>query len=222
MTSKGRLRKGNRMGNDGTGGGIVPASASTIGGMIHVVRGQQVMLGSDLAALYGVETGQLNRAATRNKDRFPEDFRFRLAKEELEALRCQIGISNESRGGRRYLPYAHTEQGAAIPSSVLRSETAVRVSVQIMRAFVEMRRFLAANAQVFERVRELDARQRLDQAKNDERLEKIFGCLESREEPAQRLFSGGGCTARSSCWRASWAQPSAAWRSRAATWAWGR
>ena len=80
-------------------------------------------------------------------------------------------------------------------SSVLRSETAVRVSVrvsvQIMRAFVEMRRFLAANAQVFERVRELDARQRLDQAKNDERFERIFGCLEAREEPAQHLFFQG-------------------------------
>ena len=210
------------MSDDKTEGGIVPAAASAIGGMIHVVRGQQVMLDSDLASLYGVETGQLNRAATCNKGRFPDDFRFRLAKEELEALRCQIGISNESRGGRRYLPYAYTEQGAAMLSSALRSETAVQVSIRIVDAFVEMRRFLAANAQVFERVRELDARQRLDQAKNDERLEKIFGCLESREEPAQRLFSGGGCTARSSCWRASWAQPSAAWRSRAAAWGWGR
>ena len=135
------------MGDDGTGGGIAPASASTISGMIHVVRGQRVMLDSDLAALYGVETGQLNRAATRNKSRFPEDFRFRLAKEELEALRFQTGTSNEGRGGRRYLPHAYTEQGVAMLSSVLRSETAVRVSVQIMRAFVEMRRFLAANAQ---------------------------------------------------------------------------
>ena len=179
------------MGDDKTRGGIVPISASAIGRMIHVVRGRQVMLDSDLAELYGVETGQLNRAAARNKGRFPEDFRFRLAKEELEALRCQIGISNESRGGRRYLPYAYTEQGIAMLSSVLRSETAVWVSVQIMRAFVEMRRFLAANAQVFERVRELDARQRIDQARNDGRFEKIFGCLEAREEPAQHLFFQG-------------------------------
>ena len=173
--------------------GIIPISTSAIGGMIHVVRGQQVMLDSDLASLYGVETGQLNRAATRNKGRFPEDFRFRLTREEVGALRCQIGIlAGQGREiGRTYLPWAYTEQGIAMLSSVLRSETAVRVSVQIMRAFVEMRRFLAANAQVFERVRELDVRQRLDQAKNDERFEKIFGCLEAREEPAQHLFFQG-------------------------------
>lgn len=173
--------------------GIAQISGSTIGGMIHVVRGAQVILDSDLAALYGVETGQLNRAASRNKGRFPEDFRFRLTREEVDALRCQIGIlaGQKREIGRTYLPWAYTEQGIAMLSSILRSETAVLVSVQIMRAFVEMRRFLTANAQVFERVRELDARQRLDQAKNDERFEKIFGYLEAREEPAQHLFFQG-------------------------------
>ena len=94
--------------------------------LIHTVRGQQIMLDTDLARLYEVETKNLNRAAARNADRFPEDFRFQLTKEEDESLRCQIGTSKtmEGRGGRRYLPYAYTEQGIAMLSGVLRSEVA--------------------------------------------------------------------------------------------------
>ena len=102
--------------------------------LIQIIRGQQVMLDRDLAMLYGVETGQLNRQVKRNIERFPEDFMFQLSAEELDGLRCQIGISN-SRGGTRYLPYAFTENGIAMLSSVLRSPTAIDVNIRIMRAF---------------------------------------------------------------------------------------
>ncbi len=112
--------------------------------MIHTVHGQQVMLDSDLAELYGVLTGNLSKAASRNAKRFPEDFRFRLSKEEYESLMFQTGISNDGgRGGRRKPPYVYTEQGASMLSAVLRSEVTVRASVQIIRAFVEMRHLIA-------------------------------------------------------------------------------
>lgn len=176
-------------------GGIVLAAASpaSVKNLIHVVLDEQVILDSDLAVLYGVETKNLNKAATRNSTRFPEDFRFRLTKDEYKSLRFQIGTSNEEegRGGRRYMPYVYTEQGIAMLSSVLRSDTAVSVSVAIMRAFVEMHRFFASNAQLFEQVREMDMRQRIDQERNEERFDKLFGLLESREEPSQYVFFDG-------------------------------
>ncbi len=101
---------------------------------IHILRGERVMLDADLASLYGVETGYLNLAVRRNLTRFPEDFMFQLTAEEADALRLQIAISNtEGRGGRRYLPYAFTEQGVAMLSSVLRSARAVQVNIAIMR-----------------------------------------------------------------------------------------
>jgi len=103
---------------------------------ILLLRGQRVMLDSDLAQLYGVTTFNLNKAVKRNQDRFPEDFTFQLSKEEYQALRFQIGISKEGRGGRRFLPYAFTEQGVAMLSSVLRSKRAVMVNIAIMRVFV--------------------------------------------------------------------------------------
>ena len=110
----------------------------TIEERIHFVRGQKVLLDSDLAELYGVETKALNRAVKRNADRFPGDFMFQLSALEAEALRCQFGTSNEavSRGGRRYLPHVFTEQGVAMLSGVLHSPRAVHVNIEIMRAFV--------------------------------------------------------------------------------------
>lgn len=100
---------------------------------IYLVRGQKVMLDSDLAELYGVETFNLNKAVKRNLDRFPQDFMFQLTKEEAEPLRFQTGMSKaEGRGGRRYFPYAFTEQGVAMLSSVLRSERAIHVNIAIM------------------------------------------------------------------------------------------
>ncbi len=111
---------------------------------ILLIRGHKVMLDSDLAALYEVQTGALNRAVRRNRERFPEDFMFQLSHEDLENLRCQFGTSS-SWGGRRYPPYAFTEQGVAMLSSVLRSKRAVQVNIEIMRAFVRLRRMLASN-----------------------------------------------------------------------------
>ena len=107
---------------------------------IHTLRGKRVMLDTDLAELYAVETGQLKRAVRRNIDRFPEDFMFELSKEEKEILRCQFGIS--SWGGERYLPFAFTEQGVAMLSSVLNSKRAIQVNIQIMRAFIRLRNLL--------------------------------------------------------------------------------
>lgn len=112
--------------------------------MIHTVHGQQVMLDSDLAELFDVLTGNLNKAASRNAKRFPEDFHFRLSKEEYESLMFQTGISHDGgRGGRRKPPYVHTKQGVSMLSAVLKSEVTVRASVQIIRAFVEMRHLIA-------------------------------------------------------------------------------
>lgn len=154
------------------------------------------MLDSDLARLYGVKTSALNRAAKRNENRFPEDFRFQLTRDEHEDLRCQIGISSDdlrkfATGGRRYLPYAYTEQGVAMLSAVLRSDTAVRVSVQIMKSFVEMRHFIADNAAMFERIRAVELRQLAYQRTTDERFERVFDYMGIHESPRQRVFFDG-------------------------------
>jgi hypothetical protein len=134
---------------------IIPVER--IASRICLVRRQSVMLDSDLAALYGVETGVLNRAVKRNRDRFPSDFMFQLTHQEVADLRCQFGISSSTFGGRRYLPYAFTEQGVAMLSSVLNSPRAVQVNIAIMRVFVRLRHCLASNAEVARRLREHDA-----------------------------------------------------------------
>ena len=120
--------------------------------LIYVVRNQQVMVDSDLAMLYQVETGNLNKAMKRNQKRFPEDFCFQLTREEFENLKFQSGSSSldgNGYGGRRYMPYVYTEQGISMLASVLRSEIAINTSIRIMRTFVEMRRFIANNALLF-------------------------------------------------------------------------
>lgn len=116
----------------------------TIQSKIYELRGQKVMLDRDLAELYGVETKALKQAVKRNIGRFPSDFMFELIKEEFESLRSQIVTSNR-RGGTRYMPYAFTEQGVAMLSSVLNSETAIQVNIGIIRAFVAVRQMIAAN-----------------------------------------------------------------------------
>ncbi len=126
--------------------------------LIHLARGEKVLLDADLAMLYGVETKALNRAVKRNRSRFPDDFMFQLTPEEAANLRCQIGTSSSGYGGRRYLPYAFTEQGVAMLSSVLRSERAVQVNVAIMRAFVGLRRMLAGNEALARKLAELERR----------------------------------------------------------------
>ncbi len=123
---------------------------------IYVVRGERVMLDSDLADVYGVTTFNFNKAVKRNIKRFPEDFMFQLTKEEHESLTFQIGISNKGRGGRRYLPYVFTEHGALMAANVLSSDRAVEASVQVIRAFVKLRQMLASNAELAKKVEALE------------------------------------------------------------------
>lgn len=174
---------------------IALSSDAQIRDMIYTVRGQQVMLDSDLAELYGVETKALNRAAKRNEGRFPEDFRFKLAREELDNLRCQIGTlagqDTDSSIGRTYLPHVYTEQGVAMLSGVLRSKVAIDVSVRIMRAFVEMRHFIADNVHMFEQIRTVELRQLEYQRATDERFERVFDYMETHEAPSQKVFFEG-------------------------------
>jgi hypothetical protein len=134
-----------------------PAVLAPIEQQIHIVRGQKIMLDSDLADLYEVPTKQFNRAVKRNLDRFPEDFAFILTDQEFDALRCQIGTSNKGRGGRRYLPYAFTEHGIAMLSAVLHSERAVQVSVFIVRAFVRLREVITAHKDLAARIEKLES-----------------------------------------------------------------
>lgn len=167
---------------------------ATIKNLIYVIRGQQVMLDSDLAMLYQVETKNLNKAVKRNANRFPEDFCFQLSEEEYNSLRFQFGTSKEvepGKGGRRYLPYAFTEQGISMLSAVLRSEVAVKVSVRIMRTFVEMRRFMANNSLVLSRINELEVKQLSYQKDTDEKFDKVFQYISEHVEVSQKIFFEG-------------------------------
>lgn len=123
---------------------------------ILLIRGRRVMVDSHLAVLYGVRTEVLNQAVKRNSRRFPGDFMFRLTREEV--LRSQIVISKVGRGGRRYLPYAFTEQGIAMLSSVLRSERAIQANIAIMRAFVQLRKMIRGRKGLAEKLEELERR----------------------------------------------------------------
>jgi len=168
-------------------------SASNLKSLIYVIRDFQVMIDSDLAALYQVETGALNRAVKRNLSRFPDDFCFQLTKEEYENLKCQNGISSLTGGygGRRTLPYAFTEQGISMLSSILRSEVAVTTSIGIMRAFVEMRHFLASNAVLFDRISRVEVKQLVFEKTTNDKLEEILSHLSSPDESTYRIFYDG-------------------------------
>ena len=156
--------------------------------LIYTIRGKQVMLDSDLAALYQVETKNLNKAVKRNIERFPASFCFQLTEKEVENLRFQFGTSSLNYGGRRYLPYAFTEQGVAMASAILRSDIAVRMSVQIMEAFVEMRRMLISNASLFHRLDNIELRQ----LEADQKFEEIFKALESDKLHSEKgIFYNG-------------------------------
>lgn len=123
--------------------------------MIYEIRGSRVMLDSDLAELYGVETKILNKQVKRNLERFPEDFMFQLTIQELEILRFQIGTSSDTHGGRRFQPYVFTESGVAMLSSVLNSPRAIQVNISIMRTFIKLRSFLSMEETSTNEVREL-------------------------------------------------------------------
>lgn len=167
--------------------------AIDVRGLVYIIRGKQVMIDSDLAMLYRVETKSLNRAASRNIERFPDDFRFQLTKEEYASLRFQSGTSSleESHGGRRYLPYAYTEQGISMLASVLHSEVAVNVSISIMRTFVEMRRFISNNAVLFERIGSMELKQLEYQKDTDEKFAQVFAYINDHAESNQKIFFDG-------------------------------
>ena len=153
-----------------------PVAVERIARAIHRVRGHNVMLDSDLAALYDVQVKVLNQAVKRNRKRFPPDFMFRLTVHEAESLRSQIVTSKPRRGGRRTAPYAFTEQGVAMLSSVLRGSRAVRVNIAIMRAFIRLRVMLASNADL---ARKLDALEK----KYDARFEVVFQAIRDLMTP---------------------------------------
>ncbi len=149
---------------------------------IFTIRGVQVMLDSDLSELYGVETKRLNEQVKRNKDRFPRSFMFQLREKEIDNLRSQFATSSVDYGGRRYLPYVFTEQGVAMLSAILRSETAVKVSIQIMQAFVQMRKFITENAAIFQRLDKVERKQ----IESDEKFEQLFDALQSKDPKSKR------------------------------------
>jgi hypothetical protein len=167
---------------------LLAVPAERIERRILVIRGQKVMLDADLAELYRVPTKSLNLAVKRNSARFPEDFMFRLTPDEADALRFQIETSKRGRGGRRYFPYAFTEQGVAMLSSVLRSERAAQVNVAIMRAFVKLREMLASHADL---ARQLDRMEK----KYDAQFRVVFDAIRELMAPTTRARRRIGFTA---------------------------
>lgn len=154
---------------------------------IFTIRGVQVMLDSHLATLYKVETKVFNQAIKRNESRFPDRYRFQLTEKEFNGLRSQFVTSNK-RGGRRYLPYVFTEQGVSMLSAVLKSDTAVEVSLKIIDGFVAMRRFISQNAGVFQRIDNME--QKL--LNHDDKFNQIFNALEAKTlQPQQGIFYDG-------------------------------
>ena len=157
--------------------------------MIYTIRDKQVMIDSDLATLYQVTTKRLNEQVRRNKNRFPSEFVFRLTAEEYENLRSQNATSSEdnAHGGRRYIPYAFTEQGISMLSAVLKSDVAVEVSIKIMNSFVEMRRFFLSNKEMFARLDRVE----LKQLETDKKLEEVFNYIATNTEVKQNIFFDG-------------------------------
>jgi hypothetical protein len=166
--------------------GLQVVAAPAIEKRIFVIRERPVMLDEDLADLYGVETKRLIEQVKRNLERFPGDFMFQLSKDEATALRSQIATSKAGRGGRRYFPYVFTEQGVAMLSGVLRSKRAVAVNIEIMRAFVELRRVAGSFQELQKRLdqMELDIGARLSE--HDEQLRQIFEALRQLIAPPPR------------------------------------
>ncbi|MBF7092612.1 ORF6N domain-containing protein [Flavobacterium sp. ALJ2] len=156
--------------------------------LIYSIGGKQVMLDSDLASLYQVETKNLNKAVKRNIERFPASFCFQLTEEQVANLRFHFGTSSLSYGGRRYFPYVFTEQGIAMASAILRSEIAIKVSIEIMEAFVEMRKMLISNASLFHRLDKIE----IKQLEADQKFEEIFKALENDKPHSERgVFYNG-------------------------------
>ncbi len=167
-------------------GGHALVRVERIESRILLIRGRKVMLDADLAELYGVETNTLVRSMKRNMGRFPPDFMFQLTKEEFHGLRCQFGTSKsatEGRGGRRYRPYVFTEQGVAMLSSVLHSERAVQVNIEIMRTFVRLRQMIAAHKDLARKLDELEK-------KYDRQFAVVFDAIRELMEPPEEPGRG--------------------------------
>ncbi len=164
--------------------------AEKIQNLIYTIRGKQVILDSDVAMLYNYKTKRINEIVKRNQERFPEDFCFQLTDTEVENLRSQFATSSLDRvnyGGRRYLPYVYTEQGIAMLSGILRSEVAVKVSINIINAFVNMRHFLKDNGKLLERVSTLE----YQQIENNKRFDLVFDQLQKKQIETQKIFFQG-------------------------------
>ena len=163
---------------------LVEKGAEALAGLVRWVRGERVMLDADLARLYGVETGDLNRAVKRNSRRFPDDFMFVLNKQEVTNLICQIGISSSGWGGRRKPIMAFTEQGVAMLSSVLKSDRAADVNIAIMRTFVQLRRLMDSNRELARKIAEMEKRY-------DEQFGTVFQAIQQliteEEEPKRKI-----------------------------------
>jgi hypothetical protein len=156
-----------------------PSQLVNVESAIYLIRGQRVMLDSDLAAIYGTSTMRLNEQFRRNRQRFPKDFAFRLTSAEFKRLISQIAISNKGRGGRRKLPWVFTEHGALMLASVLSSKVAIQASVRVVRAFVRLREMVAASAELAARLKDLE--RRFDS--HDEAIVELFAVLKRLLEP---------------------------------------
>jgi phage regulator Rha-like protein len=168
-------------------------SSENIRSLVYLIRNKQVMLDNDLAMLYQIETKVLNQAVKRNIKRFPEEFCFQLTNDENKNLKSQnvTSSSTDTHGGRRKTPYAFTEQGIAMLSAVLRSDVAINVSINIMKAFVEMRHFISNNALLFEKISNIELKQLEYQKKTDHKLDVIFNHISANGESNQKIFFNG-------------------------------
>ena len=157
--------------------------------LIHTIRGKQVILDRDLSKLYEVKTKRLNEQVKRNSRRFPKDFMFQLTTFEYNSLRSQFATFEKGRGiHRKYLPYVFTEQGVVMLSGILKSKKAIEINIQIMRAFIIMRKILKRNAQIFQRIDNVE--QKL--LKHDSKFEQIFKLIENKEiKPKKGIFFDG-------------------------------
>ena len=159
--------------------------------LIYTIRGKEVMLDSDVAMLYHYETKNVNKAMKRNIERFPEDFCFQLTDDEFKNLRFQFGTLdkkvNNGKVTRKYLPYVYTEQGISMLAGVLKNDIAVQVSISIIRAFIEMRKFISSNSQIFERLTNVEYKL----LEHDKKFDEIFDSLLKKEEFKQKIFFGG-------------------------------
>lgn len=171
---------------------LIEYKTENIKPLIYTIRGKQVILDSDVAMLYHYNTKRINETVRRNKERFLDNFCFKLTKEEVENLRSQFATSSlekENYGGRRYLPYVFTEQGIAMLSGLLKNDIAIQVSINIMNAFVEMRKFIAINGKVFERLTYIEYRL----LEHDRKFDEVFNELQkgNNSELKQQIFFDG-------------------------------